>query len=318
MSDQRDQPSLALGSGAEFDAIRGMLARWGKRATGIGDDAAVLDVPRGDSLVASVDSFVEHRHFRSGWITPREIGYRAVTAALSDLAAMAARPLGILVALNLSAAYEKQLMELADGIGDAVDAATTRILGGNVTGAEELCLTTTVMGAAFAPLARKGLEPGDFIYVTGRLGGPGAATAAWLTGHAPAAEHRARFAKPVARLREARWLADRGAVAAIDISDGLAADLEHLAAASGVGADIDLDRLPLVSGVDDVIGAAASGEEYELLVGMRGELDASEFERTFNLPLTAIGRVTTREEGIAFSRGGGRVAKPSGYDHLSR
>ena len=82
--------TTALGPGGEFDAIRMLLARWGERAVGIGDDAAMLDVPRGEQLVVSVDSAVENEHFRREWLTPREIGYRAVTAALSDLAAMSA------------------------------------------------------------------------------------------------------------------------------------------------------------------------------------------------------------------------------------
>jgi thiamine-monophosphate kinase len=313
-----DHKSIPLGAGLEFDAIRGMLSRWGKLAVGVGDDAAVLDVPRGDSLVASVDTALEGRHFRSGWLTPREIGYRAVTAALSDLAAMAARPLGVLVALNLSAPYQDAITELADGIGDAVETAGTRILGGNVSGSDALCLTTTVLGAAYSPLGRNGLRRGDFIYVTGRLGGPGAAVAAWQAGGAPSPDHREGFARPTARLREARWLADRGARAAIDISDGLAADLEHLAAASEVGIDVDLAKLPLVDGVRDAVQAAASGEEYELLIGARDQLDTAEFERTFNLPLTEIARATPRVEGVRFRRRGERVAKPSGYDHLSR
>jgi thiamine-monophosphate kinase len=118
-------------------------------------------------------------------------------------------------------------------------------------------------------------------------------------------------------LREARWLADRGATAAIDISDGLAADLEHVTTASGVGADVDLDCLPLIEGVTDTLQGAASGEEYELLIASPAELNAVEFERAFGLLLTAIGRATRREAGVTFRRGRERVAKPSGYDHLS-
>ncbi|HEY7234244.1 MAG TPA: thiamine-phosphate kinase [Gemmatimonadaceae bacterium] len=317
MSSEAEHPNLALGSGPEFDVIRAMLARWGRRATGIGDDAAVLHVPRGDTLVASVDTTLEGRHFRRDWLTPREIGYRAVTAALSDLAAMAARPLGILVALNLSARWQESLADLADGIADAVDAARTRILGGNVVASDALCLTTTVLGDTFAPIRRDGLQPGDRLYVTGRLGGPGAAVAAWMSGRQPTPQQRERFARPVARLREARWLCDRGATAAIDISDGLAADLGHLAAASGVGADVDLALLPLAAGVSDAMQAAASGEEYELIIGARNDLDTHEFEQAFGVPLTAIGAATSRGGGVSFRRGAERVAKPSGYDHLS-
>jgi thiamine-monophosphate kinase len=318
MTGQGVPRTLALGPGPEFDSIRTMLARWGELAVGIGDDAAVLRVPRGDALVASVDSAVENRHFRADWLSMREVGYRAVTAALSDLAAMAAQPLGVLVAIGLPERHAQGVAELADGIGDAVAAVQTKILGGNIVAADVLSLTTTVLGAAFAPLRRDGLHPNDLLYVTGQLGGPGSAVIAWKTGHRLHDEHRARFAHPVARIRESRWLADRGAVAAIDISDGLAADLEHLALASGVGVEVDLELLPLVEGVNGPIAAASSGEEYELIVGARESLDAADFQRTFAIPLTLIGRATPRADGIIFRRGPERVAKPSGYDHLSR
>ena len=129
-----------LGPGAEFDAIREMLARWGDRAVGIGNDAAVLRLPRGDSLVASVDAAVEGQHFRREWLSPREIGYRAVTAALSDLAASAAKPIGVLIALELPAAWRADLSELAEGIGESVDAAQTQIHGGNISAADHLAI----------------------------------------------------------------------------------------------------------------------------------------------------------------------------------
>ena len=320
MSSGEVRPTLPLGRGREFDAIRTLLARWGDRAVGVGDDAAIVRVPRGDTLLASVDTAIENRHFREDWLSPHEIGFRAVTAALSDLAAMAAQPLGILVALALPERWSAHLPAIADGIADAVTVAATTILGGNLAAGDHLSLTTTVLGSAFAPLRRNGLRPGDTVYVTGRLGGPGAAVAAWNSGHRLHDAHRQRFAHPVARLREARWLADRGATAAIDISDGLAADLEHLAAASAVGLDIDLDLVPLLDGVNGPVAGAASGEEYELVAGGPGSapLDTSDFERTFGTPLTAIGRAVPRESGLVFRRGAERVAKPAGYDHLSR
>ena len=314
----RQPRPVALAAGAEFDAIRAMVARWGNRAVGIGDDAAVVEVPRGDALVASVDSAIEQRHFRADWLNAREIGYRAVTAALSDLAAMAAQPLGILVALALPESRRAEIEALADGIGEAVTAAGTVVLGGNVTASDALGLTTTVLGHAFAPLTRSSLAPGDVLYATGRFGGPGAALAAWRSGHRLSDRHRERFARPVARLREARWLADRGATAAIDVSDGLASDLEQLAVASGVGLDVDLAAVPLVEGVNGPIAAAGSGEEYELIVGARSAMDTAEFERVFGIPLSAIGRATSADGGVIFRQGAERVAKPRGHDHLSR
>jgi thiamine-monophosphate kinase len=306
-----------LAGGAEFDLIRTMVERWGPRARDIGDDAAVLRVPRGDALVASVDATVEAQHFRHGWLTPRELGYRAVTAALSDLAAMAARPLGILLALGLSDQWKREVEAIAEGVGDAVSAAGTVILGGNVVTAGELSLTTTVFGSAYAPLRRYGARAGDRIYVTGRLGGPGAALAAWRAGAQPERAYRDRFAHPAARLAEARWLADRGVTAAIDISDGFAGDLEHLVAASQLGVEVELSRLPLLSGLTDFVAAASSGEEFELIVTSTTPLDTAEFERRFALSLTEIGRITADHRALLFTMHGERVAKPAGYDHLS-
>lgn len=307
-----------LGGGAEFAAIRTMVEQWGPRARDIGDDAAVLRIPRGDALVVSVDEAVEGRHFRAEWLTPREIGYRSVTAALSDIAAMAAQPLGILLALSLPEAWRGELGAIADGVGHAVEAAHTFVLGGNIVAAGELGLTTTVLGSAFAPVRRSGARPGDRIYVTGRLGGPAAAVASWTRGLSPSAVQRDRFAHPGARLREARWLVERGAAAAIDISDGLAADLDHLLRASGVGAEVELAKVPLLSDIDDYLAAAASGEEFELIVTSPTEIGTEEFERRFSLPLTEIGRVTDAGGEFVLLLQGERVAKPAGYDHLSR
>jgi thiamine-monophosphate kinase len=306
-----------LATGEEFDAIRTLLARWGSVARGVGDDAAVLDIPRGDFLVASADATVEQRHFRRGWMRPREIGYRAAVAALSDLAAMAARPLGILLALALPEAWQADLESLADGLGEAAREYKAPIVGGNITRASELSLNLTVLGTAHEVLRRNGLEAGDTIWVTGVLGGPGAAIRAWSNGKEPSEAHRARFLRPRARIHEAIWLAAAGATAAIDVSDGLAADLSQLAAASRVTIDAELERIPIISEVT-CEEAVASGEEYELIVGARHEIDASAFRERFGIPLTRIGRVRSGQADVVLTRGGVRVANPEGYDHLSR
>jgi len=121
---------LPLGPGAEFDAIRTLLAAWGPRARGIGDDGAVLDVPPGSKLVVSTDTTVEHVHFRREWLTPEGIGWRATMAALSDLAAMAAAPLGVLLALTVPTAWREALTPIAHGIGEAAAHGDIPIVGG--------------------------------------------------------------------------------------------------------------------------------------------------------------------------------------------
>jgi len=305
--------TIPLGPGSEFDAIRRLLDRWGDLARGVGDDAAVLSVPRGDALVASVDSAIEGQHFRAEWLSPTEIGYRAVAAALSDLAAMAAVPRGVLIALGVPAAWRDRLDEIADGIGEAVNGSGTRVLGGNLSAAGELSITTTVLGSVFVPLMRRGAKPGDRVYVTGQLGGAAAALAEFSAGRSGGA-HRHRLAHPIPRIAEARWLADAGATAAIDISDGLAADARHLATASGIALSLESTKLPLVAGVDANLGVL-SGEEYELLVTAPHALDVGEFEARFRLPLTEIGKAVAGGAGDVTIVGMPHI-QIAGYDHF--
>lgn len=306
-----------LGPGREFDLVRVMMSRWGDRARGIGDDATVLAVSAGEQLVLSTDASLEDVHFRREWLSPEEIGWRATAAGLSDLAAMAARPLGILVALTLSDRWLDDLGELAEGIGQSASAADTPIVGGDLTRGDRLGITVTVVGSAATPLRRVGARAGESVWMTGQLGGPALAIAAWSEGRQPTPEARARFARPVPRIREAQWLASAGATAGIDISDGLGGDAAHLAAASRVRIAIDADALPRVSGAD-VSTAQRSGEEYELLVTARNDFDTAAFQREFNLPLTRIGRVEEGDAGVDLLIGGERVASPAGYDHFSR
>ena len=310
--------NTALGPGREFDVIRDLVRRWGTAAHGIGDDAAVLDLPAGTRLVASTDASVEDVHFRRGWLTPAEIGYRAATAALSDLAAMAATPMAMLVAMTVPPGWQGDVGEIGDGLGEAARAFDAPITGGNLTGGRELAITVTVLGSAAHALRRVGARPGDSLYVTGALGGPRAALDAWERGEAPREEHRARFARPSARIREAAWLSEHGAHASIDVSDGLLADSRHLAMASGVAVDLELEAVPRVSGVERR-DALRSGEEYELLVAAP-VLDEHAFARTFALPLTRVGSVIVAEGGgpeVRVRSGGKFVDLPAGHDHFS-
>jgi thiamine-monophosphate kinase len=307
----------ALGPGREFDLVRVMMSRWGDRARGIGDDATVLAAPPDGQLVLSTDTSLADVHFRREWLSAEEIGWRATSAALSDLAAMAATPLGVLVALTLPGPWIDELGALAEGIGAAAAAAGAPIIGGDLTSGDRLTITITVVGSATTPLRRVGAQPGDTLWVTGQLGGPALAIAAWGEGRQPTPEARSRFAHPVPRIREAQWLAAAGATAGIDISDGLGGDAAHLAAASRVRITIDADALPLAPGAD-VSTAQRSGEEYELLVTTRTGFDAAAFQREFGSALTRIGTVDDGDAGVDLLIGGERVASATGYDHFSQ
>jgi thiamine-monophosphate kinase len=316
MSDGGDAHA-ALGPGREFDLVRRLLARWGDTARGIGDDAAILDVPASERLVVSTDASVEGAHFRRDWFTPEEIGWRAATSALSDLAAMAARPLALVLALALPDAWRDAVEALADGVGEAARAAGASIVGGDLVRSAELGLTVTVFGSTARPLRRDGARPGDLLYVTGALGGPALALAALQRGATPSAATRARFARPAARIAEARWLADRGARALIDLSDGLASDASHLAAASAVDVVLDGDRVPRIEGAS-LLDALRSGEEYELVAAAPAGLDAEEFGARFGVALTPIGRVGRGIGRVSIVDGRGtRVEFPAGHDHFS-
>jgi thiamine-monophosphate kinase len=309
-----DKQNIELGPGKEFDLVRTLLAEWGKSAQQIGDDAAIVAVPEGEKLVVTTDTSVEGVHFRREWLNYFEIGYRATAAALSDLAAMAARPLGIVIALTLPEADRREARALAVGIGEGASAVLCPIVGGDLSSGKILSLTITALGSVAKPLSRAGARVGQRVYVTGRLGGPAAAVRAWRAGKEPTPEDRARFANPVPRVEPAIGLARRGASSAIDVSDGLVADLSHVAAASKVRIQIDLSSIPLMNGVAP-LEAVNSGEEYEVVV-TAPPIDTEEFAAEFGLGLTEIGRVVAGPPGVELLEHGKKVSAPPGFDHF--
>jgi thiamine-monophosphate kinase len=306
--------NIELGPGKEFDLVRTLVQEWGKSAQQIGDDAAILRVPEGEQLVVTTDTSVDGVHFRREWLNHFEIGYRATAAALSDLAAMAARPLGIVIALTLPDADRPEARALAVGIRDGASAVLCPIVGGDLSSGKTLSLTVTALGSAAHALSRAGAKTGQRVYVTGRLGGPDAAVRAWRAGRDPTAADRARFANPVPRIEPAIGLAQRGATSAIDISDGLIADLGHIAAASKVRIEIDTDLIPHVDGVSPR-EASNSGEEYEIVV-TSPPIDTDEFATEYGLLLTEIGRVVAGRPGVDLVESGQKIAPPLGYDHF--
>jgi thiamine-monophosphate kinase len=240
-----------------------------------------------------VDAVVEGVHFRlhDGWLSPYDVGWRALAAALSDLAAMGADSGEAYIALGLPGGFsEQRALELVRGAHALARATDTTIAGGDVVGAPALTVCVTVVGWADSAdelTGRDGARVGDIIGVSGQLGGAGAALAilerdARERGRgapdgAPAtiAPSLDRVRRPIPRLAEGRALARNGAHAMIDISDGLATDAAHIGRASGARLRIALEKLPLALGLQEIAGAlgldplrlaASAGEDYELCV----------------------------------------------------
>ena len=324
-------------SSGEFERIAGMLEVAARLpippgiVVAAGDDAAVLRPADGESIVLSVDLSIEGVHFRREWLTWEAIGYRAAAAALSDLAAMAARPLGALVSVALPVELDTQVyLQLASGVTGALAGAEATLLGGDTSRSPgPAFVDVTVVGSTPQPVTRAGAAPGDQVWVTGRLGGAAAAVLALQAALEPEPAARRRFERPVVRWREALWLAEREVpTAMIDLSDGLAGDARHLASASGVGLRLRIDALPLddaLEGWSDTGAArriaAGGGEDYELLFAApAGRVDRirAAFRQRFDLDLTRVGDVV-EGSGVAWiDRAGEPVDPPAeaGFDHF--
>jgi thiamine-monophosphate kinase len=205
------------------------------------------------------------------------------------------------------------------GVAAAAKSVGAKVLGGDLVRSERYLVDVTVLGTVDRPVRRNGARPGDGVWVTGTLGGSALALQQFRSGAPPNRALRARFARPEPRIAAGQWLARRGARAMIDVSDGLAQDAGHLAAASGVVIEIELERLPCWPGVAGG-AAAASGEEYELLAAMPARFDqraAKAFTRATGLPLTRIGHCGRGSAGVRVTRGGTLVPTPPGFDHFA-
>ncbi len=285
-------------------------------------------VPNGAGrTVISVDMSVEHVHFERDWLTDREIGYRSTAAALSDLAAAGAVPAAVLVALAAPGDSSlPQVSELIQGAGEAAHASAARVVGGDLSRSAVWTVAVTVLGHAERPMTRRGARAGDGLWVTGTLGAARAALEAFRAGRAPDAAARRRFAMPEPRIRAGRWLAEQGARAMLDVSDGLVADAGHLAAASGIEVEIVLEQLPvdaaavsaaLAARAEPMIFSAKGGEDYELLVALPPDFaDAAvrRFEVEVGLTLTRVGSCH-RGSGVRPMFRGSRLTL-TGFDHF--
>ena len=267
----------------EFDLIRrhfrrDEMAPPGHVALGIGDDCALLQPAPGHQLAISTDMLVEGRHFFAD-VSPEALGHKALAVNLSDLAAMGARPLGFTLARSLPQADEAWLAGFARGLFALADAHTCPLVGGDTTrGPLNICITVFGEVQPGRALRRDAACVGDDIYVSGRTGEARLALE-WLLGMpwARAAvgpelpdELRARLERPTPRLALGQALAGI-AHAALDLSDGLTGDLGHILAASGVGADLLVNALPVAPALAALPEAErltcllSGGDDYELL-----------------------------------------------------
>jgi thiamine-monophosphate kinase len=303
-----DIRTLPLAPGTEFDLIRRFVPKPEPRRNdvlvGVGDDCAVVS-GHGHGIALSSDMSMEGVHFRRDWLSMREIGYRAAAAALSDLAAVAARPIGVLVSLALPPEDAGDpAVELMKGVREAAESVGATVLGGDVTRSPgPLAVDVTVVGDSARPVLRSGAQHGDDVWVTGELGAAAAALACLLRGEEPPAAARERFARPTPRVKEARWLAERGLLhSLVDLSDGLAGDAAHLSAASGAAILLSAEMIPVHPAVRQVAGdeeaalrmAVGGGDDYELCftAPVGAVLGYTiDFERELGVPLTCVGRV---------------------------
>ena len=289
---------------------------------GPGDDAAVLEIPSGHQLVVSTDTLVADRHYPRGACADA-IGYRSLAVATSDLAAMGAMPAFATVSLTTEGLSANWAERYADGLAAAALAFGLAIVGGNIARGPE-SITVTVHGHVpnGTAIARSGASPGDEVYVTGSLGGAGLALAdenlgEWSLVALKDDSPSKRYWMPQPRLQLGIGL--RGiASAAIDISDGLSSDLDHLCRASRVACQVDLDGIPLYPGAtaDD---AVAMGDDYELAFAAHRDAQSAvdALSRKHGVPITRIAALRPDvRPGLSWTRHGESADVRPGFRHF--
>ena len=298
---------------------------------GIGDDCALLNIPEKQTLAISTDTLVAGNHFLAD-IDPADLAYKALAVNLSDLAAMGADPAWLTLALTLPEVDEAWLEAFSDSLFDQLNYYDMQLIGGDTTRGP-LSMTLGIHG--YVPmgraLTRSGAKPGDWIYVTGTPGDSAAGLAILqnrltLSDAQDANYLLQRHLRPTPRILHGQALRDL-ASAAIDLSDGLISDLGHIVNASGCGACIDVQALPLseammrhVDPEQALRWAISGGEDYELCFTVpelnRGALDVALAK--LGAPFTCIGQMSADVEGVNFTRDGEPVTFDwKGYDHFA-
>jgi len=326
---------MSPGGLGEFQFIERLRRRCKLNDTlvrGIGDDCAVARVPAGELLLTSTDLLIEDVHFRTAWIDMYDLGRKSVSVNVSDVAAMGGQPLSLFLALGIPADLSlEDLDRFTEGVLSACRDYGAVLAGGDTCRSPRgLFISVTVEGAVPDGLqvTRDGARPGDLVWVSGTLGDSALALRELLAGRQPPEECFRRHHDPQARVKLGYTLAaQQFASAMIDISDGLLSDLGHILDASGCGAVLRRDLLPLSSAflqfqkhqpeVNDL--ALTGGEDYELLfTSPPKHAEALRALSTPDLPLTEVGRITASADGLRVIDAQGRPCMPtrSGFDHF--
>jgi thiamine-monophosphate kinase len=263
-------------------------------------------------LLLTIDTMVEAIHFDLALIGPADAGWRALTAAVSDIGAMGGVPGRCLV--SVAAPSGARLEELAEGTAAAAARWRCPVVGGDLTGADRLVVTVAVTGwleGPAGPVTRAGARPGDRIVVTGPLGGAAAALRRLRAGERLSEEAAAPYRRPLARLAEGAAARASGATAMMDLSDGLGLDLHRLAASSGVG--VAVEEVPAAPGAtaDEAVGG---GDDYELVLTTPDPEALFEgYEAAGLRSPIVIGRCTEDPAERRLGRSG--TLSPAGYEH---
>ena len=303
-----------LGEFGLIDVITARLTTSPVVLIGPGDDAAVVAAPDA-RVVASTDLLVDGRHFRRAWSEPVDVGHRAAAANMADIAAMGAVPTALLVGLALPADLPTAwVTALTDGLHEECLSTGAVVVGGDVVRSDTLVISVTALGSLEGreAVTRAGAQPGDLVAVAGRLGWAAAGLAVLSRGFRSPRVLVDAHRRPAPPYSEGPRAAALGATAMTDVSDGLVADLAHLAAASGVGVEVSSDAFHVPQEFQDTARALNADPVHWLLAGGEDHALAATFPPDVDLPMawSVVGRV---EQGEGVLVDGAPWAGPGGW-----
>ena len=312
---------MTLPAMGEFGLIQRVTSRLGTAPTtlvGPGDDAALVRAADGRVLATS-DILVEGRHFRTDWATATDIGHRAAAANLADIVAMGGRPTALLVALCMPRDTDPRWAEqLADGLAAECEMVGAAVVGGDLSASQIITIAVTALGdlGGRPPVLRSGAKPGDVVAMAGRIGQAAAGYTVLSRGFRSPKALVEAYRRPAVPYWAGPAGADLGATAMIDVSDGLLADVGHIAEASGVGIDIRRDVFDITQPMRDAASAMGVDPYTWVLAGGDDHPIVATFPPTVGLPdrWLVVGQV---KQGAGVTVDGRlHTDGPTGWDHF--